>query len=149
LGQSEFCAQATQRCSTQIGVDVLAQSELPRHSTQLSDAALQRGFGAEHCESVVQPARHWKPSGSHTGIALPQSELAKQSTHRSSLTRQRGALAGQSAFFSHATHWWVVVSQIGVPPEQSPGRLHPTQAPLWVTQSGAKSGQDVAEVHGA
>jgi hypothetical protein len=82
----------------------LAQSALLRHATQLDVGALQRGVSPEHCASVVQPGRHVKSCGSHTGRAAPQSELSVHWTHWPSATRQRGLSAGQSAFVAHATH---------------------------------------------
>jgi hypothetical protein len=134
-GQSVSTMQAMQRWAfEQAGVEVPAQSALVLHSTQVDVATSQCAAGAWHCASDVQPARHLKVPGSHTGAAVPQSAFERQASHVPRPVKQRGAAAGQSVFDAHSTHSCVSPLHTFVSPAQSADVWHPTHAPVLVSQ---------------
>jgi hypothetical protein len=95
----------------------------------------------------VQPARQLKSLGSQIGAAVPHSAFDRHSTHLPSLTRQSGALRGQSPFVVHWTHCWVAASQIFAPIGQSLVEAQPMQSPVAVWQIAALRGHIVLLVH--
>jgi hypothetical protein len=127
---------------------VPAQSAFVSHSTHVDVATSQeRATAPVHCASEVQPTRHLKVPGSHTGAAVPQSAFERQASHVPRPTRHRGAMAGQSLFDAHCTHCCVSGSQIVAPPVQSVEVRQPTHAPVAVSQNGSLRGQSDGCVH--
>jgi len=150
-GQSLFDWQRTHVPSAQIFPGCVEQSELARHCTQEDVIVSQSGLSPEQLVLLVQPARQRNWCGSQMGAAVPQSELARHSSHCPAASRQRGAEAGQSVFWPHCTHWFVVELQMGVPPPQSFADWQPTHWPVpeVVLQIGVFIGHAAAEVHDA
>jgi hypothetical protein len=121
----------------QVGVDVPLQSAAVTHWTHDDVAVSQCAAVAGHWLSCVQPLRQVKSCGSQTGAAAPQSALVTQLTH--AFLKHRGALRGQSASAAHSTQVCVLVLQILGPCVQSADVRQPMQAPLAVSQIGARS----------
>jgi hypothetical protein len=101
--------------------------------------------------SALQPVRHAWPSGSQTGAAVPQSAFDRHATHLKDDSRHRGCEAGHSALLVHCTHVLKVGLQIACGWEQSVFALHPTHAPVAVSQrrTSLLPAHDASVVHAA
>jgi hypothetical protein len=126
---------------SQIGVG-LEQFELSTHSTQMFVARSHViAPGTVHCALLTQPGAHvWVPLR-HTGVdGVVQSAFTRQDTHMLVAVSQRAVVPEQLASDTHWTHCFVVGSQAGVSVGQSVDVLHPTQAPVAVSQVLAAAG---------
>lgn len=128
VGPEQFALVAH---STQDPLEQAPPAGLPVQSPSVLQATQvlaepQTGVGLLHSASVV----HWQVWVATSHVSEPQSELFRQPTQAPDDVSH--TLGEQSGFDVQARQACVPVSQMGVSPEQSVSRTHPTQMDLYV-----------------